>query len=405
MNTDKRSLPFDELDGLLLDVPDSPSTRFSAPNGFSDWLLGLNWLFIFTVVLPTTAAVIYYGFIATPVYVSHSSFTVQSVKEQESSGGGGIASLLKGSSSGSADADIADVEEFIQSRDALRQLIKEADLPGAFGNSKIDFFARFGGGTRWWDRSFEGLYRYYSKRILDVETSELDSSIIEIQVKAFSPEEAALINSKLLDMGETLVNALNERLQQDMVRFAQMEVDDAEKAAEAAYVALAAYRNANTIVDPTQQSSLQLNLIQTLQEKLIETRNQLAEVTRSSENNPQIPSLQRQVDRLESEIQAEMAKTAGATSSFSSKASRYEKLMFEKDFSEKQLTDALTFLDTSRNEAQRKQLYLKRIVEPDAPDFANEPRRMRNILATMVAGFVIWGVLALFAAGVREHQQ
>jgi capsular polysaccharide transport system permease protein len=184
-----------------------------------------------------------------------------------------------------------------------------------------------------------------------------------------------------------------------------MEVDDAEKAAEAAYVALAAYRNANTIVDPTQQSSLQLNLIQTLQEKLIETRNQLAEVTRSSENNPQIPSLQRQVDRLESEIQAEMAKTAGATSSFSSKASRYEKLMFEKDFSEKQLTDALTFLDTSRNEAQRKQLYLKRIVEPDAPDFANEPRRMRNILATMVAGFVIWGVLALFAAGVREHQQ
>jgi capsular polysaccharide transport system permease protein len=258
--------------------------------------------------------------------------------------------------------------------------------------------------VKWWDKSFENLYRYYSKWILDVETSELDSSIIEVQVKAFSPEEAALINSRLLDMGENLVNVLNDRLQQDLVHFAQLEVDDAEKKAEAAYVALADYRNANKIVDPTQQSTLQLSLVQSLQQKLIDTRNQLAEVTRSSANNPQVPSLERQVNRLESEIQAEMAKTTGAASSFSSKASRYEKLEFEKEFSEKQLTDALSFLDTSRNEAQRKQLYLKRIVEPDAPDFAMEPRRLRNVLATLVTGFVLWGILTLFVAGVREHQ-
>ena len=49
--------------------------------------------------------------------------------------------------------------------------------------------------------------------------------------------------------------------------------------------------------------------------------------------------------------------------------------------------------------------YLKRIVEPDTPDFAMEPRRMRNVLATLVVCLVIWGVLSLFAAGVREHQQ
>ena len=161
------------------------------------------------------------------------------------------------------------------------------------------------------DKSFEALYRYYSKWILDVENSEIDASIIEVKVRAFSPEEAALVNTKLLDMGEGLVNALNERLQQDLVRYAQAEVDDAEKKAEVAYVALADYRNSNTIVDPSQQSTLQLSLVQSLQQKLIETQNDLAEVTRSSANNPQIPALERQVDRLESEIQAEMAKTTG----------------------------------------------------------------------------------------------
>jgi capsular polysaccharide transport system permease protein len=305
---------------------------------------------------------------------------------------------------GSSDQDTADVQEFMQSRDALRQLDKETDMREAFGSSRVDFFGRFGA-VKWWDKSFEALYHYYSKWILDVEPSEIDSAIMEVKVRAFSPEEAALINNRLLDMGEKLVNALNDRLQQDLVHFAQDEVDAAEKEAEAAYVALAEYRNTNTLVDPTQQSTLQLNLVESLQQKLIDTRNQLAEVDRSSANNPQVPALQRQVSYLEAEISSEMAKTAGDSGSLSTKASKYEKLMFEKEFSEKQLADALTFLATSRDEAQRKELYLKRIVEPETPDYPLEPRRFRCILATFVASFVIWGIITLFVAGVREHHQ
>ena len=61
-------------------------------------------------------------------------------------------------------------------------------------------------------------------------------------------------------------------------------------------------------------------------------------------------------------------------------------------------------LDQARNEAQRKQLYLERIVQPSMPDKSMEPRRIRGVLSTFLLGFILWGVLAMLFAGVREHQ-
>jgi capsular polysaccharide transport system permease protein len=404
MTSHKRASPIAEIDQLLLDETEkSASSRSFGPKRFTSWLARLNWLFICMVVLPTTAATVYYGFIASPIYVSDSSFVVESVQDQEGIRGA-LGGLLKSSVSSTADQDTENVQEFIQSRDALRELVTDANIRGAYGDSKIDLFSRFGG-LRPWDKSFESLYHYYSKRIVDVEPSLIASSITEIQVKAFTPEEACLINSRLLDMGEKLVNQLNERLEQDLVRFAQNEVDGAEKNAEAAYVALADYRNSNLVVDTDQQSALQLSMVQTLQQKLIDTRSQLAEVTRSSANNPQVPALQNEISGLESEIAAEMAKTAGGANSLSTKASEYDKLTLEKEFSEKELTDALTFLENSRNEAQGKELYLKRIVEPNMPDYPMYPKRITTVLAIVVLSLAIWGIVALFVAGVREHQQ
>jgi capsular polysaccharide transport system permease protein len=60
-------------------------------------------------------------------------------------------------------------------------------------------------------------------------------------------------------------------------------------------------------------------------------------------------------------------------------------------------------LDTARNEAARKQLYLERLVQPHLPDKAVEPRRMRGVVTVLLVGLVLWGVVALVVASVREH--
>jgi capsular polysaccharide transport system permease protein len=98
-----------------------------------------------------------------------------------------------------------------------------------------------------------------------------------------------------------------------------------------------------------------------------------------------------------------MRKVMGAGGSLTSHASEYERLALERTFADKQLASALASLELARNEAQKKQLYLERIVQPNLPDHAVEPRRVRAVIVTIALALVAWGILALLIASIREH--
>ena len=86
------------------------------------------------------------------------------------------------------------------------------------------------------------------------------------------------------------------------------------------------------------------------------------------------------------------------------KAAQYQRLALDREFADKQLASTLASLEIARNDAQRKQLYLERIVQPNLPDKAMQPKRLRAIITAFVLGMIVWGVLAMLIAGVREHQ-
>jgi capsular polysaccharide transport system permease protein len=274
-------------------------------------------------------------------------------------------------------------------------------LSKAFSDPNIDIFSRFAGLD--FDKSFEALHRYYLKRV-SIEQDSL-SSISTLSVSAFTAADSYQLNQKLLEMSEGLVNQLNERGRQDMILFASTEVAGAEAKAKAATLAVSNYRNVNGVFDPERQSALQLQQVSKLQDDLISTKILLSQVLSLTRDNPQIPALRQRVRTLESEISLETAKVAGGDGSLAKKSTEYEGLILERGFAEKQLAAAFTSLEQARNDAQRKQLYLERIVQPNLPDVAMEPRRMRNVIATFILGLVAWGILTMLLAGIREHRE
>ncbi|SFI17888.1 capsular polysaccharide transport system permease protein [Collimonas sp. OK307] len=360
-------------------------------------LSGINRLFLLTVVVPTVLSILYFGLIASDVYISESRFVVRSPQRQSSTG---LSALLQGAGFARSQDDAYSVQDFMLSRDALQQLNSKLALDKAFGHRDVDLFNRFAGFG--WDHSFEALYRYYQKQVL----IEMDSasSISSLKVSAFTGEDAYRINVMLLEMGEQVINDLNERGRQDMIRFAKADVDIAEKKAKDAGLALSNYRNQKAIFDPERQSGIQLQLVSKLQDDLIATKTQLDQVRSFTPDNPQIPALQKRAQTLQSEMNAQMASVAGGSASLTNHTTEYERLELERVFADKQLGTALASLEQARNDAQRKQLYLERIVQPNKPDVAIEPRRIRDILATFLLGLVAWGVLSMLLAGVREHQ-
>jgi capsular polysaccharide transport system permease protein len=358
-----------------------------------------NRLFVITVFVPTALALVYYGLIASDVFISESRFVVRSPQRQQSNSV--LGSILSGSGFARSQDDAFSVHDFVMSRDALRELESKLQMSKAYGGSQVDFVSRFPGMLG--GNSFEELYKYYGKQI--AVNHDSTSNITALIVRAFTAEQAFAVNELLLTMSERLVNQINERGRQDLVKYAQAEVSEAEKKAKDAAVALASYRNQRSVFDPDRQSAIQLQQISKLQDELIATRMQLAQVLALTPDNPQIPVLQKRSAALQKEMDAEMGKIAGSGgNSLTNKAADFERLSLERAFADRQLASAMTSLENAKNEARRKVLYLERIVQPNKPDIALEPKRLRNTLSIFVLGIAAWGILTMLLAGVREHQ-
>lgn len=376
-------------------VPTASSTTWS--QSLKQRFSHINRLFLLTVAAPTILSIVYFGLIASDVYVSESRIVVRSPDKPSVSG---LGALLKGAGFSRAQDDSYTVRDYVLSRDALKEIDNALDVGKAYSSDAVDRVSRFGGLD--FDTSFEALHRYYQKKV-DVQ-QDTASSITTLIVRAYTAQDAQSINQKLLELSEGLVNRLNERGRQDLISFAATEVAEAEKKSKAAALALSAYRNAKAVVDPERQATVQLQQIAKLQDELIATTTQLSQLKTFTPQNPQITALQKRASTLQEEISAETTKVTGGERSLANKAAEYQRLALEREFADKQLASALASLEQARNEAQRKQVYIERIAQPSLPDIALEPRRLRSILATFVLGLVAWGVLSMLLAGVREHQ-
>lgn len=360
-------------------------------------LKSISPLFIITVLVPTLIAVLYFGLIASDVYISESRFVIRSPDKRTPSA---LDSLFRSSGVSMAGDEIFAVQTYIESRDALKALNKDGAVVKAYSKPSIDMFGRFGAMGS--DTQFETLYKYYEKRV-KVE-HETPSTISTMHVRAYSPGDAYVMNEKLLQLAESLVNRINDRSREDLIKFATAEAAHAEGAAQQAAIALSSFRNKQGILDPERQATVQLQLISKLQDELISTKTQLLQLRAFTPANPQIPVLQTRVTGLTREIDGEISKIAGDRDSLAGAAVQFQRLTLENTFAEKQLASALASLQDARNEAARKQVYLERIVQPNIPDKSAEPRRWRGILSTLALGLVVWAILGMLLAGVKEHR-
>lgn len=352
--------------------------------------------FFLIVVIPTLIAIIYFGILASDIYVSESSFVVRS---QEKSSQVGLGAFLQGTGLTRSADSVYVVHDFIQSRDALAQLEIRENVSRMFGARSIDFVSRFD--SFGIDDSFESLYKYFDRRVnVNVDST---SGITTLTVNAFSAQDAHTINASLLAMAERLINEMNARMQSDLIVSAQREVDVAKEAAGVAESNLTQFRTSQQVFDPERQSSLQLQQLSKLQEDIVETRVQIAQLSSFASANPQMSALKTRLVSLRQQADEQMSQIAGGKVSLTRKAGEYSRLKFEQIFAEKQLASAMATFESARNEALRKQMYVEVVANPNMPDVPIRPRRLRDILITIIACMTVWGIASLLMAGIREH--
>ena len=353
-------------------------------------------LFLAVVLLPTLIATVYFGLLAQDIYVSESRILVRSPGKSDISPLGAM--FGSGALAGPSEERGA-VSEFLQSRAALTQIDRDDFVREAYGNPQVFWFDRFGGLS---GDSDEQLYRYFEDK-MSLEDGE-DGAVLRLTVEAFSPQDAARINERLLRRSEELVNELSTRAREDAIGLAQEEVAEARDQARSAALALERFRDSEGIIDPELQARVGLQTISQLQEELMAARTRLLQLQTYTPDAPQLPFLRTQVRALEREIARQTASIAGGAGSLSSSAGRFQELQLASEFAQQQLAIALASLQEARSDARRKQAYVERVAEPSLPDYASAPKRLRGIFATFVLGLLAWGVLSMLLVGIREHR-
>lgn len=138
--------------------------------------------------------------------------------------------------------------------------------------------------------------------------------------------------------------------------------------------------------------------------ELIRVETQLAQLESITPDNPQVGALKQRQKSLKAQLEQQSKSLAGSGNSIATQAADYQRLVLDNELAQQQLTTAMVSLQNTRNEADRQQLYLEVINQPSKPDWAVEPYRLYNILATFIIGLMLYGVFGLLIASIREHK-
>ncbi len=355
-------------------------------------------LFLTVVVAPTAIAAAYFGVLAAPRYVSEAQLMVRSIDTPQGTGSF-LETILQAVGISRSQDDSNAVLEYLATRDAVANLEAALPLRKMYGREEADWVARFP--RPFFGDSFERLYWYYQDRVTTY--IDPDTGIITVQAQAFRPADAQSIARQLLSQAEALVNKMNNRLEADTVRAAAASVADAQKAVLSTQEEIDRFRQAELVVDPTENAVAQLGTITQLAAQVDQTLAQIQATLRMSASSPMAVGLKAQADALSEQVAREEKALAGPHNAVSSKVSEYDRLTLLRTLAELSLAAARASLDNARTDARRQHVFVEEIASPNLPDYPTEPERVRSIATvfavTLTAFFVLW----LASIGVKER--
>ena len=291
------------------------------------------------------------------------------------------------------------VLDYLTSRDALAALEVALPLRAMYGHKSADPLSRFP--RPFFGESFERLYWYYQDRVSAI--ADPDTGIITVKAEAFVPEDARAIARQLLSQSEALVNTMNARMEADTVQSAETVVAEATKAVMEAHDEVTRFRNAEMVVDPSQNAIAQLTTIADLSTEVDEVLAKISESSKLSPSSPGVRALKAKADALTAQIAVEQKALAGPHSAVADKVSSYERLMVLRDLADQGLEAATVSLTSARADARRQHIYVEVIAAPNLADELTEPEFLRLVASTFAVSAAAFAVMWLLSVGVREH--
>ena len=340
-----------------------------------------RWFGVFIALLPFCATVYFIWYVATPMFSSDTRFAIRGGQAQSLS----FSSFAgKGSSSTDALGAFVDgyaVRDFLQSREALKQISAKVDFPSMAVRPQADPLVRLPANA-----TEDMLFQAFGSMVKV--NYNIFEQILALRCFGFTPEDSVKLCRTVVQVSEAFADQMNRRAREDVLRVASTEVDLAQQSALEARTAVNAWREQNANVDPTSDASMIGGLINSLESQRLAAESDLSQIKASSPNSPRRASVERQLQTLRDQIKAQRARIGGAdTADNTAKQIKgYETLKAAQDFADSNLSTLRQSLEQARIDMIRQQRFVAVIAQPLISNTPSYPEKTTPLIASLIGG-------------------
>ena len=361
----------------------------------NSWKQSLKLGSFMWVVACFAIAVIYFGLIASDRYVSRAELVVKQA-DQIKMLPDALSMLGIG---GSNHEDILLIQDYLNSPDLLTKLDKELGLKAHYQNHKVDYFSRLPD-----DVSREQFIEYYRNHL----TLRLDdiSGVLTIEFQAFDPAYGQRVVSLMLKESEGFINKLGHQVALEQLAFVEKEVDRAYQRVQDEKAKVLAFQNSHQLISPESTSTARLGVVSQIEGELASQQAHLKQLqSYMKETAPAVISVKARVEALTEQLEQEKARLTGTDKdAMNEVTASYMDVKTQATLAADLYKSGLISLEQARVEAYRKLKHLLVVSQPTLAEDAEYPRRLYNLATIGVLLCLLYGLMVMGLATLREHQ-
>ena len=365
----------------------------------------IPFLYLLLVVNPVVVSAIYYYQYASPQYVTEAHYILRGSDKSAND----ILGMLTGMPGQASAGDSLIAQDYILSNEFLSQAKEEIDLKSLYTQTDIDWWASLR--PHWMSVvldlntqvSNELLLSYWKEQIVDI-NYDSNSGITTLEITAFQPENAVKIANIVLKKAAQFINNLTNASRSEALTLAKEETAVAKQELEDIRAKIRQFGDQEQIIVPEQQVLAEQGIVTRLKSKLI---NAEAELTRLSAflqpRSMEIRAANNQVALLKKQIAQQQSDSKQKGKTVTQVIQKTNTFQSELLFAEKIYLAALSSLRVARLDVKRKQQFLDIIVHPQLPSESLKPEKISSILSVFFTSFMLWGIVSLLLATVKDH--
>lgn len=339
-----------------------------------------------TLLLPMVGSIIYYSFIASPIYASEVRFIVRS-----------SAPLLSRDRYATSTVepkakivqDTAILLNYLKSPAIVEDLGKNVSLSQLFGREDVDFVSRLRA-----DATQDDVLDYWETR--HSTSVNPKSGIVELEVTAFSPQEAHDLAQLVLKLSEQQINRLSSGMWNDLLKTTQKDVDNVMEEVSGLRGKLRDAQNETGIFDIDISAEGISTVLTNIESSIAELKSRRLALSASVEAGaPQLSDIDRRLAGLEEQAKILRGKAAGSSSEVRGNLADYsrifDKLKLELKMAENRLQSAIGELEKIKLVSSLQLVYVDNFTEPTMPDQNKYPRVFLSLSLCLLAFVTVCG--------------